>query len=114
MGFSVPARGAARPRRTPWASRPSTPRPARLPPPSAWPSPLRPASRPPVLANRALWRFRDPDSHPTHIALKSLVFLLAHQNFPLAGMVGLPDDAFVLHPLHERGSAVVADPQSAL
>src|SRR6516164_1280766 len=36
------------------------------------------------------------------------------EDFALAGVVGLADDALVLHPLDQRGGAVVADLQAAL
>ena len=42
------------------------------------------------------------------------VLFLANQDFALAGVIGLADDAFLLHPLHDRGGAVVADLQPAL
>src|SRR3954470_16458779 len=42
------------------------------------------------------------------------VFVLANQNFALSGVVGLADDALLLHPLHDRGGAIVADLQPAL
>src|SRR5262249_30631812 len=37
-----------------------------------------------------------------------------YQNFALTGVVGLADDAFLFHALHQRGRAVVADLQPAL
>ncbi len=36
------------------------------------------------------------------------------QDLALSGVVGRADDAFLLHPLHQRGGAVVADLQAAL
>src|SRR5262249_11270563 len=39
---------------------------------------------------------------------------LADQHFALSGVVGLPDDPLLLHPLHERGRPVLADLQSPL
>src|SRR5258708_7845618 len=38
----------------------------------------------------------------------------AGQDLALAGVVGGADDTLVLHPLHQRGGAVVADLQAAL
>src|SRR6185503_9468254 len=46
--------------------------------------------------------------------LPSQIALFGNQDLALAGMVGLADDALVLHPLHQRGGAVVADLQPAL
>ena len=40
--------------------------------------------------------------------------VLADQDLALSGVVGLADDAFLLHPLDQRGGAVVADRQAAL
>src|SRR5262245_12507573 len=36
------------------------------------------------------------------------------QDLALAGMIGLADDPFLLHPLHDRGGAIVADLQPPL
>src|SRR5215813_2083607 len=44
----------------------------------------------------------------------ALGVFFAHQDLALAGMVGLADDAFLLHALHQRGRPVVADLQPAL
>src|SRR5438067_6497218 len=44
----------------------------------------------------------------------AVVVLAAHQDFALAGMVRLPDDAFLFHSFHDRGGAVIADLQPAL
>src|SRR5258708_30179312 len=48
------------------------------------------------------------------VLLIPLLGRTAHQDFALAGVVGLPDDAFVLHPLHDRGRPIVADLQAPL
>src|SRR5205085_11658697 len=40
--------------------------------------------------------------------------VFAHQNLAFARVVGLADDAFLLHALDEGGGAVVADRQAAL
>src|SRR3977135_3087322 len=48
---------------------------------------------------------------PTSITLR---VLLAHENFALAGVVGLTDHPFLFHPLHQGGRPVVADLQPAL
>src|SRR6185312_6487578 len=42
------------------------------------------------------------------------IALFGDQDLALAGMVGLADDALVLHALHQRGGAVVADLETAL
>src|SRR3954466_3330861 len=52
-----------------------------------------------------------PTQIPPSIALR---VLLAHQNFALAGVVGLADHPLLFHALHERGRPVVADLQPAL
>src|SRR5262249_60212823 len=44
----------------------------------------------------------------------ALCGFFSYQNFALTGVVGLADDAFLLHALHQRGRAVVADLQPAL
>src|SRR6185437_16078424 len=46
----------------------------------------------------------------------SIRFIAAgfYQDFAFTGMIGLADDAFLLHALHERGCTVVADLQPAL
>src|SRR3984957_14645675 len=36
------------------------------------------------------------------------------EDFALAGVIGLADDAFLLHALHQRGGAIVADREPAL
>src|SRR5271167_3930378 len=54
--------------------------------------------------------------HPVTSGIKSIALVLftANQDFALSGMVGLADDAFLFHALHERGGAVVADLKAAL
>src|SRR5690242_18580789 len=106
-----------------------------------YPSPLPPRRSSTLLARGVLWRFRDPDSGGRHCApihrsthgcrgepaaaprragrrarsngLEPFLFL-GDQDLALAGVVGLADDPFLLHPLHQRGGAVVADLQAAL
>src|SRR6476659_2007369 len=53
-------------------------------------------------------------SRPTQPPSIALRVLLAHQNFALAGVVGLADHPFLFHALHERSRPVVADLQAAL
>src|ERR1700721_1539659 len=48
------------------------------------------------------------------LAILEAAFLFLDQNFALAGMIGLSNDAFQFHPLHQRGRTVVADLQPAL
>ena len=45
--------------------------------------------------------------------LESAFFFL-DQNFAFAGVIRLPNDAFLFHPLHQRCCAVIADLQPAL
>src|SRR5437763_15518743 len=40
--------------------------------------------------------------------------VLSDEDFPLAGMIGLADDAFFLHALHQRGGAIISDLQAPL
>ena len=45
--------------------------------------------------------------------LKTAFFFL-NENLAFSGMVGLSDDAFQFHPLHQRCSTIIADLQPAL
>src|SRR5277367_5058009 len=83
---------------------------------AATPARVMPISRSPVLA---LVRLALPYGLFTtsgHVRNQSiaLVFFTANQDFALSGMVGLADDAFLFHALHQRGGPVVADLQAAL
>src|SRR5690242_9347880 len=42
------------------------------------------------------------------------LLLLGHEDFALAGVIGLADDTFQFHAFHQRGRTVVADLQPAL
>src|SRR3954468_4187022 len=55
-----------------------------------------------------------PDHGPPRPPSIALRVLLAHQNFALAGVVGLADHPFLFHALHEGGRPVVADLKAAL
>src|SRR5687767_455090 len=57
--------------------------------------------------------FADLEPTAFRISIPFLV-LVALEDLALAGMVGLPDNALVLHPLHQRSGAVVADLQASL
>src|SRR6476661_1180172 len=63
-----------------------------------------------MTTNLPKWPDHGPPS-PSSIALR---VLLAHQNFALAGVVGLADHPFLFHALHEGSRPVVADLQAAL
>src|SRR5882724_996980 len=54
-----------------------------------------------------------PTSLENAYALKTALFFL-DQNFAFAGVIGLADDAFEFHSLHQGCRAVVADLQPAL
>ncbi len=73
-----------------------------------------------VRLSGGLWRIRDCaailsdfDNRPS-AASKGRALFLRNEDFALSGMVGLADDAFLFHPLHQRGSAIIADLQPAL
>src|SRR6476660_4252138 len=51
---------------------------------------------------------------PCPISLSKAAFFFLDQNFALAGMVGLSDDALEFHPLHQRCGTVISDLQPAL
>src|SRR3954469_7446806 len=55
-----------------------------------------------------------PDHGPPRPPSIALRVLLAHQNFALAGVVGLADHPLLFHALHGGGSPVVAHLQPAL
>ena len=66
-----------------------------------------------------LWRIRDcaailpiPKTVPTRFKRREL--FLGDENFPFSGVVGLADNAFFFHPLHQGRRAVIADLQPAL
>src|SRR5664280_559309 len=48
------------------------------------------------------------------MALSKAAFFFFDQNLAFAGVIGLPDDAFEFHSLHQRRSAVIPDLQPAL
>src|SRR5258708_3717106 len=48
------------------------------------------------------------------IGRSKATFFFGQQNLAFAGVVGRPDTPFVLHPLHQRGGAIVTDLQPAL
>jgi hypothetical protein len=89
----------------------------------AMPSPV-PCARTPhnTLVSKTIWRIRGwhfcrtssrvPDDRS--LISKRLFFGGLDQNLALACVVGLPDDAFLLHPFHQRRSTIVADLQSPL
>ena len=53
-------------------------------------------------------------SHGLKTLLSKRAFFLFDQNLALAGVIGLTDDAFEFHPLHQRGGAIISDLQPAL
>ena len=79
------------------------------------PAPV-PSSRPSAGATLGLWRFRDPlpELCIGPITLSKTAFFLFDEDLAFTGVVGLPDDAFLLHALHQRRGAVIPDLQPAL
>src|ERR1700722_1032734 len=83
---------------------------------AATPARAMPFPRSPVLALARLALPYGLFTTSGHVRNQSiaLVFFTANQDFALSGVVGLADDAFLFHALHERSGAVVADLQAAL
>src|SRR3569833_411518 len=59
----------------------------------------------------AIWR---RDSPRRLMDLIPLAAVFANEDFALAGVVRLTDDAFLLHAFHDRSRAIIADLQAAL
>src|SRR5262249_51592243 len=78
-----------------------------------------PSPASPPVGSRPVWREDDEfwqkalEPPITGFSI-TLAVLFAHQDLPRPGVVGLADDAFLLHALHERSRPVVADLQPAL
>src|SRR5882757_7687189 len=65
----------------------------------------------------AVYRALDPNRYRFSVknaAGSESAFFFLDQNLAFAGVIGLADDAFEFHPLHQRGCAVIADLQPAL
>src|SRR4051794_10536678 len=72
------------------------------------------SSRCTLSASDRMWRFRGLRHILPTLWRRGYSIGLFHQDFALAGMVGLADHTFQFHPLHECRRPVVADLQPAL
>src|SRR5271154_5292436 len=66
------------------------------------------------MANSRLSTYRASSRFSIRLLSIGIIVGALNQDFPLAGMIGLSDDAFLFHALHQRGGAVVTDLQPAL